>query len=404
MANNLVLFGRPLAFDTQPEHALTITGTLDGYQIGEAYSSSLLVENAIGKFRVEVLESSLPGGSTVSADNVADTIVVAWPAYTSPDPGAHDVYNGEFDNGSLGWTFDNGWDIDPAYGYNSTSSAVFKNVTGEFFIVGDPVPAAPNDRINLGCWVQQGASSKNKAGGNCFLRWYDEFMNVIKEDYAAEISSGKKGEWQETRINVVAPLGTAFVSPGGRAFRKSQNNPVWLDNFNWDHKYVAGDNSDPDWTLSLKVTDSANQVAYWNGVISITSYAITSLMYQLDTVLEQITARPSVVAVRLNETSQFFIENISARPSPVSAVIADTIRFQTYAVEAHPIGATPTPVSAVVTTTIAFKTYNVEAQPISATPTPVSGVVTVVIAYKTVAPYDLHAIGAVPTAVSAVIA
>jgi hypothetical protein len=42
---------------------------------------------------------------------------------------------------------------------------------------------------------------------------------------------------------------------------------LWIDAVTWNHKYVIGQKSDETYHLSIKVTDSLNRVAYWDGDI-----------------------------------------------------------------------------------------------------------------------------------------
>lgn len=267
MQNHLALFGRPLSFDVTPVDLLSVTGILPKYSVEEAYTGTLNVNNAHGKFRVQVLNSDLPNGYAVRADNVAGKLVVTWPAYDETPDTLHDVANGGFDNGDANWTFGPGWSAFVGYGNTNNTSARFLGYTGRSLSVGSLVPYNNGRIINLGCMVQQGASPKHKAGAQAVLRWYDVAGNVIKDDYGTLIDSGKGGDWQESRIATVGPTNAAHVSPCFSGMRVSKNDEVWVDNVNWDYKYSTGTNVATTYHLSVKVTDSENRSFIWTGII-----------------------------------------------------------------------------------------------------------------------------------------
>jgi hypothetical protein len=272
MANHFRLFSRPLMADDTAT-VMTITGVLEDYLVGEAYESRLDINNSIGRCTVEILgESSLPSGTSVRVDNVTKEIVVKWAAHEAVE-GDRAVPNGSFEDGDDGtWNKGSGWTIGTGAGYSTQSgtySARFASVTtAGSELLGVPVPAKPGDRIRLVGQVQQGASSKGNAGAQVALVFSNLGGSTLLRKYGGMVSSGSGGAWGASVAEETAPAETAFVRVLVKAFRKSENKPLWVDSLRWDHTYTIGQNDDGEsYFLSIKVTDAENRVAYWSGWI-----------------------------------------------------------------------------------------------------------------------------------------
>lgn len=285
MANHFRLYSRPLMADVV-DPALEVVGELEGYTIGEAYESRLDILNSIGKCRLEILESTLPNGAKVFVDNVLKQVVVKWPAFTPEQPDVHPIPNGSFEDQDDGsWLLEQGW----TYGtgaqghsvYDGSWSLQFGNFTGTTEIRSLPIRCAPGDNINVAMQVQQGASSPGNCGAAVFLRYRNTYLQEVGYAQGNMVNRGAKGAWHESRIFNTAPLDTAWVEAGARAYRSRQNKPMWVDYFTWDHRYTLGQDDDESYFLSIKVIDSLNRVAFWSGTIEQFSLFFTSTLYPI---------------------------------------------------------------------------------------------------------------------------
>jgi hypothetical protein len=293
MANHFRLFSRPLMADDTAT-VITITGVLEDYLVGEAYESRLDINNSIGRCTVEILgESSLPPGAFVRVDNVTKEVVVKWAAHEEVEV-ARDVPNGSFEDGDDGtWNKGSGWTIGTGAGYSpqsGTYSARFASVkTAGSELLGVPVPAKPGDRIRLVGQVQQGASSKGNAGAQVALVFSNLSGDTLRRKDGGMVSSGSGGAWGASVAEETAPAGTALVRAVVKAFRKSENKPLWVDSLRWDHTYTIGQNDDGGrYFLSIKVTDAENRAAHWSGWIG-AGLADGTLIEYLPTAISQST-------------------------------------------------------------------------------------------------------------------
>ncbi|AMW36104.1 tail fiber protein [Xanthomonas phage XAJ24] len=283
MAKHFRLFGRPLMAD-EVLPGLSVTGVLDGYTAGAAYESRLSINNPQGRCTVEVLESSLPPGAVVRVDNLTKQVVVKWAAYVEVVAEETEVPNGGFEQGDDGtWVTGEGWAIgtgDDFSTYEGEYSARFANVkTKGSDLVLPLIPAKVNDYIKVRAQVQQGSSSEGNAGARVWLTYHDAGGKQIGDHPGNLITSGKDGAWKETSAEGGAPANTAGVIVRIAAYRNKQNRPLFVDKVTWNHKYKLGQNDDDTYKLYLKVTDSANRVAYWRGTIDELGIYVTSKLY-----------------------------------------------------------------------------------------------------------------------------
>lgn len=288
MTSVFQLYGRPLAEDT-PVPPLRITGELEGYTSGEDYEGRLQIVDNIGKCKVEIVESDLPPGAYAFVDNFTNEIVLRWPAYAPPEEMASGVPNGDFELGDNGmWNFGAGWSIQSGGAETGTYSGVFANQRGISSIESVRVPYTPGTPINAAVRFQQGASSEGNLVGRILLIWCDANGNMIPGGEGISYSggnlirSGSNGAWHTSSVTAQSnAVGVATVAVGFSANRKKQNKLARVDNFTWNHTYSVGTNSDLDFTVTFKLTDSANRVAYWTGGVSEYALFLTSQPYQL---------------------------------------------------------------------------------------------------------------------------
>lgn len=271
MSSVFQLYGRPLAEDT-PLPPLMIVGSLPSYEPGNSYEGRLSVLNAIGKCTAELVESSLPPGAYVFMDNFTHEVVLAWPTYTPPTTEASTVPNGDFEAGDDGsWRKGAGWSIVAGDAETGTYSGVFSNQRGVSVLESARVPYS-GETITASARFQQGASSKGNLVGRVVLLWCDADGNAIPGGEGVSftggnlITSGSHGEWQTSSVTAQSSRAEVkTVAVGFSAERKKQNRLARVDNFVWNHKYQVGTDDQIDYTVTIKVTDSANRVAYWTG-------------------------------------------------------------------------------------------------------------------------------------------
>ncbi|PJK01455.1 hypothetical protein CO615_04035 [Lysobacteraceae bacterium NML75-0749] len=93
-------------------------------------------------------------------------------------------------------------------------------------------PCEPGASITATCWINQGASSKNHAGGSVFLRFYDANNSQIREFQGNQIKSGNG--FARSSVTASAPAGTKSVRIGANLWRTGSGQPVWVDAFSWN--------------------------------------------------------------------------------------------------------------------------------------------------------------------------
>lgn len=302
MANHFRLYGRPLMADEVAD-GLSVTGVLEGYTAGEAYESRLSINNPVGRCTVEVIESTLPSGAAVRVDNITKEVVVKWAAFTEVVDEETLVPNGDFEAGDDGtWvpgggSNGEGWSIGTGSDYDTDSgvySARFANIkTGGSDLLNPLIPAEVNDYIRCTAEVQQGASSKGKAGARVSIIYRKEDGTELQRNWGNMVSSGSNGNWHQSVAEGAAPKDTKYVQVVLSAFRSKQNKPLWVDTVKWNHKYVLGQEDDSDYYLYIKVTDGANRVAYWRGGIGIDATYIIAQLYPIPVYDDALAHMPS---------------------------------------------------------------------------------------------------------------
>lgn len=279
------LYGRPLAADDIPP-PLLVTGQLEGYTPGDEYEGRLQISGNIGKCRVEMVEQSLPPGAYCFVDNFTNEIVLKWPPYTGEFPTTA-VPNGDFEGGDNGqMVLGPGWTIDPTGGEGGGAAAKFLDFKGISAVYSAPVPYDSGTFIQASIRFAQGLSGKGSLVGRLILMWCDANGNLVPggEDISWSggnlIRQGAPGQWLTSSAHARSNHpNVATVRLGFSINRKRQNHPAWVDNFTWDHEYIVGSDLDLLYTVTFKVTDSANRVAYWAGTVDQFSVYATSRPY-----------------------------------------------------------------------------------------------------------------------------
>ena len=288
MATHIQLFGKPLAFspDFPP---LSVVGVLPNYTSGVAYEGRLDIINAIGKCKVEFVSGQLPPGYRLYVDNFAEQVVLDWPAYSDPLGEPSPVPNGNFEAGDDGsWTMDYGWSIDEDNDPRTGSWNARLIKTGDNMMLRGtpvPVPAAGFNVIATG-YIQQGASAEDRARCRMELVWRAGDGTELQREESRLVRDGDGGDWSDEQTLVTAegitPINAATIAVEFRGWRTVSKRSLGVDDVTWNVPYAQGTNSDEEFYLTLKVTDSANRVAYWSGILGEDYLYLTSKPYPTD--------------------------------------------------------------------------------------------------------------------------
>lgn len=268
MSHSPRLFLKPLA-ETPPASTLSVTGAFPLYRTDLNYAGRIQINNSVGKCKVDVLShATLPDGWLAYVDNVTKEVVITFPKRTVQGPVMAPVLNGSWEDDMTDWEPQGpGWDVFTGDAYQGSKKARCINVKGETRLRGAPVPAQEGSLVNLGVYVQQGASSAGNAGGAAEIVWLDADLNVLDTQQGNRIMQGSNGEWQESRLQRVGPANTAYVCPQMFCIRKRQNRGLYFDYATWSHQYTVGPGNPVPINLTLRVTDADNSTADWTGTI-----------------------------------------------------------------------------------------------------------------------------------------
>lgn len=278
MASPFILYGKPLVQPGDELLPLQVVGTLPDYSVGNAFEGRLDILNAIGKSKVEIVESSLPPGAYAYVDQITQEVVLKWPSFSAEVPTGNSIPNGDFEAGDDGSWSGPGWSIKAGQGESGSYGAVYENHAGQSTLVGTPVPVEVNKSITMTCKFDQGASSGGNLAGQALLLWCDAGGNIKSYTAGNIINEGAGGTFQTCTVTGTAPA-TGTVRAGFSANRKRQNKVARVDGFTWTHKYELGTKIEVDYTATIKVTDSANRVAYWTGGLWFNSFWLSGAPY-----------------------------------------------------------------------------------------------------------------------------
>lgn len=329
MTTHVQLFGKPIELTDEPL-PLSVTGVLDGYTAGEQYEGRLQINNSVGNCRVYIQAgTALPQDAVFSVDQVTKEVVLTWqPALAAQ---ITTVPDGDFELGT-GWNWGNGWRWNTGYDHISGNhSAGFADFKGDSLLVGASMfPVVVGQPINASVSVQQGGSSAGNVRAGVALQWMDSNRNPMNPSVGDIISSGSDGHWATSNIRAVVPSGAQWVSPAVFGNRKRQNALLWVDDFTWDLEYTQGQNSDDDFPVYLMVVDSLNRKAYWNGTLINYSINLTSQLYPIPVLTEELYQGFGQVAARSTEVP----DDSAAQVMGVNAISTTaTVAYRTVRVD-----------------------------------------------------------------------
>ena len=369
------IFDKPIGFFDIPYPMLRVVGTLPDYEAGEAYEGRLDILNAIGECTVELLENNLPPGHSVFVDNATKQVVITWPPYSPPTTEKPGIINWDFQNGNLeGWNDKRGnsWSVvlgttlrDPWWGsVPGDLVAVMQGIgRGDHLLESNLYPATPGQPVMARSIWDQGPSNKDNNNLWTAIGFYRADGSKIEPNpwhqwYGDRIHDRTNKQRHFSTVNAITPPAAAFKTVQLIAHRRNgRNRWIAVDNVQTSgFDYSTGIPSEiDDFYLTVKVTDSANRVAYWSGIIASNSIWFTSAPYPI-IAIESIRAGYSAGSAQLLGEQ---IESFSVSYGAIGISLNETVVYKQYD---HPPGGESVAVSygalgVTLTSTVIYVTY-----------------------------------------------
>ena len=282
------IFDKPIGFYDVPP-PLQLVGALPLHTPGEAYEGRLDIIDNIGDCIVEIIEANLPDGATARVDMPNLNVVLAWPPYSPPQEEKPGIINWDFQLETL-----EGWNDLRGNSWNNENSMVYGAswATPEDFVAamrgvgrGDHVlesiqyPVTQGQAIMARSLWDQGPSNKdNNNLWTAFGLWRNgTFIREVRGDRIHD-RTNKARHW--STVNHVVDAITTHVTVRLIAHRRNGRNRVIIaDNVQTSGlSYTVGTDTDDDYFVHLKLTDSAGRVAYWRGpIFSESTFYVTNL-------------------------------------------------------------------------------------------------------------------------------
>lgn len=369
------IFDKPLGFGVVYP-PLRVVGILPDYVVGQAYEGRLDIIDNIGDCTVELLDNDLPPGATVAVDNLNMQVVVKWPAYSPPATEHPGIINWDFEAGDLtGWRDLRGgsWDV---YVYDRNTpgakdipymppdgnhAARMEGVgRGDHTLESIPYPATPGQPVMATSLWYQGPSNKDNNNLWTAIVFYGP-GGQSQEVRGDRIHDRTNKRRHSSTVNTTTPAWAETKAVRLIAHRRNGRNRL----INVDDVQTSGfmyptgtPPTSDDFYLTVKVTDSANRVAYWTGIISTNSVWLTSAPYP-------IIAVDSVATdglVRDARTLKEFADNMVSSSEVIGIELLETLAYKYYD---HPGSAEEAVYSnsrvagIAVVATVAYKSYNI---------------------------------------------
>lgn len=266
--SHLVLFTRPYPPTYPP---LGLVGTMAPYNRGEDHETRLDIINQIGDCTVQILSATnLPPGAIVWVDNPNKQVVIQWPGYSPPETSIP-VFNGDFEAGNDGsWivpAFSNPWGIGSDFG-ETGYGARFQDATGRnVFRATTLLPVLETYAFELSARIDPGLSGIGNVQAAVGVWFYDTDYNFVAQYLGNVVVSSGSSSWQDSILNFIAPA-DGFVQPIIEGKRFADNEPLYVDNVEWDFVGYKGSLTPDLVTLELRITDSMHRTADWTGSVS----------------------------------------------------------------------------------------------------------------------------------------
>lgn len=368
------LFERPIAaFSSYPP--LMVQGALPVYRTGEPYEGRLDILNAVGRSVVEIVweESYLPPGASAHVDQFTQEVVLRFPAYVPPETEKEGILNWDFSEGDLtGWHDRRGGGWHVARYDNSPESEIPPNNNpptelgnyaaymtgvgrGDWILESDRYPVEAGQQIMARSLWDQGPS--NKDNNNLFTA-----LNIWRNDYLVDTIYGdrihdrtnRQRHWSTVNFTVLPTYTDVSILLIAHR-RNNRNRPIIVDNVETSGLvYSLGPPADEDYFVKLKVTDSINRVAYWEGPLFFHSVFYTSAPYPIHAV----ESFGVGFAYQGGQELDAFIEQFNVSFALQSVELRDTVAYKTYD---HPnteaFGVSFALQEVGLVTTVAYKAY-----------------------------------------------
>ncbi len=186
--------------------------------------------------------------------------VSAWLPTTSYAPGARvvptvrapvtytPISNNSFESGTTDYALGSGWSVTSGSAFLGTKKAQITGLQAATVIrnTATNAPVAPGKVINAKCRVKSGNSSQ----GNVRLVWLDASFVDLSSNDGNVVTDGSS--WRESAVTATAPAGAAYVNIAAVAVGSNVFSSVHIDEFAWDHSYVA-----PESALQYEATQAA---------------------------------------------------------------------------------------------------------------------------------------------------
>lgn len=279
------LFERPVgAFVTLPP--LQVVGSLTSYEEGEPYEGRLDIVGAVGRCHVEIVEEDthLPPGSYAYVDNFNQQVVLKWPAYRPPAPTDDEIINPDFQEGMDGWNDlqGNSWSVrkyedddtnvgpgDRPRPPGNLAAWMTGAGRGDHVLESIRYPVQSGQYITARALWDQGPSNKDNNNLFTALGLYrdGQFIEQVLGDRIHD-RTNRTRHW--SAVDHLIQPGIDAVTVRLIAHRRNgRNREIIVDNVETSGlRYETGNDSEYEfYFVKFKVTDSANRVAYWDGVI-----------------------------------------------------------------------------------------------------------------------------------------
>lgn len=338
------IFDKPIGFHAGGPPPLQVVGLLPSYEEGVAYEGRLSILNAIGDCTTELLDgTSLPPGATATVDNATKEVVIRWPPYSPPATEKPGIINWNFEEGDLtGWTDLRGgsWDVYvydrgtpgakdiPYLPADGNRAARMEGVgRGEHPLESIRYPAVPGEPVMARSLWYQGPSNKDNNNLWTAIVFYGPGGREL-EVRGDRIHDRTNKRRHYSTANAITPSWANEKSVRLIAHRRnSRNRLINVDDVQTQgFTYATGVPDDAvDYRVSLKVTDSANRIAYWSGEVYGDAVFYTSLLYPVES-YDYILGAGAIARV---ETGQPPADDVLGRGELLSVVIQNTVEYRT---------------------------------------------------------------------------
>lgn len=186
--------------------------------------------------------------------------------------GPASLADGDFEAATVGTVLTPRWSVANDAAFTGAKSIKFQGGTSDTgeYILPDRIACKPGESVTASCMFNQGAASKNNAGGAIRIYWFGAGGAQVGLKEGNIIKSG--GGWfAQTTATDVVPANATHFGVGVNGFHNGSGQPMWADHFviNYTpsapalnpliYKAVQADpgtsaGTEPDWPTTLGAT------------------------------------------------------------------------------------------------------------------------------------------------------